>query len=113
MSATSTKPAPTNKQLAAKLEGIKDALRYADVESLEAGLAEIISILEASTPQAAERPVLKALRAYCVYQRENFEKGIREKPTHLRARDWSAYAVAYTDVINEIDVHEKAGTKAN
>ena len=62
MSVASTKPAPTNKQLAAKLEGIKDALRYADVESLEAGLAEIISILEASAQPAAERTALDAIQ---------------------------------------------------
>ena len=62
MSVASTKPAPTNKQLAAKLEGIKDALRYADIESLEAGLTKIISILEASTPLDVERTALKELR---------------------------------------------------
>ena len=66
MSAASAKPALTNKQLAAKLEGIKDALRYADIESLEAGLTKIISILEASTPPDAERTALKELKDYTV-----------------------------------------------
>ena len=63
-SAASAKPVLTNKQLAAKLEGIKDALRYADIESLEAGLTKIISILEASTPPDAERTALKELEDY-------------------------------------------------
>ena len=75
-------------------------------------LKDALETLDAEAPPAAERTTLKALRAYCVYQRENFEKGIREKPTHPRAHDWSAYAVAYTDVINEIDAQERAGATA-
>ena len=76
-------------------------------ELIEGAIDIIRELRVASAPPAAERPVLKALRAYCVYQRENFEIGIRDKPTHPRARDWSAYAVAYTDIINEIDAQEK------
>ena len=82
----------------------------AEPEDEPAMIEHLTNALEAQP--AAERTALKALRAYCVYQRENFEKGIREKPTHPRVRDWSAYAVAYTDVINEIDAQERAGAKA-
>ena len=70
------------------------------------------SALVASAPPAAERIAMQALREYCIRQRKDFEEGVREKPTHPRARDWSIYAVAYTDIINQIDAQERAGAKA-
>lgn len=42
---------------------------------------------------------------------QGFRGGVREKPTHPRARDWSIYAVAYTEIINQIDAQERAGAK--